>query len=144
MPDDDRLRTFVDALPREVKAGRSRISLKHVLEFRDERGYLEPVVGLLRASDVALCVHDMNGSQSPRVVTNDLAYVRFHGYGTKYGGSYPTATLEELGVVDGRTVLQQGVDVFAYFNNDIDGHAVRDARRLKSLLAGLDRALTLR
>ena len=133
VPDDDRLRTFVDALPREVKAGRSRISLRHVLEFRDARGYLEPVVGLLRASDVALCVHDMNGSQSPRMVTNKLAYVRFHGYGTKYGGSYPAATLTSWASwMD--ALLQQGVDVFAYFNNDIDGHAVRDARRLKSLL----------
>jgi uncharacterized protein YecE (DUF72 family) len=135
VPDDDRLRAFVDALPREVQAGRTRISLRHVLEFRDARGYLEPVVGLLRAGDVTLCVHDMNGSQSPRTVTNNLTYVRFHGYGAKYGGSYPTSTLKSWASwMD--ALLQQGVDVFAYFNNDIEGHAVRDARRLKSLLSG--------
>ena len=78
----------------------------------------------------------MSGSESPRMVTSGLAYVRFHGYGTKYGGSYPAATVEELGGVDATILRNEGLDVFAYFNNDIDGHAVRDARRLKSLLAG--------
>jgi uncharacterized protein YecE (DUF72 family) len=134
MPDEDRLRTFVDALPREVTAGRSRISLRHVMEFRDERGYLEPIVGLLRGRDVTLCVHDMAGSQSPRTLTNKLAYVRFHGYGARYGGSYPGATLKSWASWLNE-LLHHGVDVFAYFNNDIDGHAVRDARRLKSMLS---------
>jgi uncharacterized protein YecE (DUF72 family) len=134
VPDEDRLQVFIDALPREVKAGRSRISLMHVLEFRDERGYLQPVVGLLRARDVTLCVHDMSGSQSPRIVTNNLAYIRFHGYGAKYGGSYPAATLKSWASWLNE-LLHHGVDVFAYFNNDIDGHAVRDARRLKSMLS---------
>jgi uncharacterized protein YecE (DUF72 family) len=135
VPDDERLRAFLDALPSEVKAGRTRISLKHVVEFRDERGYLDPVVSLLRARDVSLCVHDMSGSESPRTVTSGLAYVRFHGYGTKYGGSYPTARLKSWAAWM-HALLGRGLDVFAYFNNDIDGHAVRDARRLKSLLAG--------
>jgi uncharacterized protein YecE (DUF72 family) len=133
VPDAERLRTFFDALPQDVRAGRSRVALRHVVEFRDDRGYQDPTLDLLQAYDVALCVHDMSGSESPCAVTAALAYVRFHGYGAKYGGSYPTARLKSwAGWIT--EVVHQGIDVFAYFNNDIDGHAVRDARRLKSLL----------
>ena len=90
-------------------------------------------IDLLRSHDVALCVHDMHGSESPQTVTSRLAYIRFHGYGAKYGGSYPTARLKSWAEWIG-ILRREGLDVFAYFNNDIDGHAVRDARRLKALL----------
>jgi uncharacterized protein YecE (DUF72 family) len=33
-----------------------------------------------------------------------------------------------------RSFLQEGVDVYVYFNNDPDGHAIRDANRLHTLL----------
>jgi uncharacterized protein YecE (DUF72 family) len=33
-----------------------------------------------------------------------------------------------------RSFLQEGVDVYVYFNNDPDGHAIRDANRLHALL----------
>jgi len=134
VPEDERLRTFLDALPRDVRKGRSRVVLKHAVEFRDERGYQNAVVAMLRARKVALCVHDMRGSESPCVNTSDLVYVRFHGYGVKYGGSYPTAQLKSWAAWM-QALLADGIDVFAYFNNDVDGHAVRDARRLKSFLA---------
>jgi len=32
--------------------------------------------------------------------------------------------------------LDDGVDVYAYFNNDYEGHAVRDATTLRELLGG--------
>jgi uncharacterized protein YecE (DUF72 family) len=31
--------------------------------------------------------------------------------------------------------LAQGIDVFVYFNNDPDGHAIRDTQRLYALLS---------
>jgi uncharacterized protein YecE (DUF72 family) len=33
--------------------------------------------------------------------------------------------------------LDQGTDVFAYFNNDYDGHAMADAQWLRTELSGL-------
>jgi uncharacterized protein YecE (DUF72 family) len=33
-----------------------------------------------------------------------------------------------------RGFLQSGADAYVYFNNDPDGHALRDAARLRSLL----------
>jgi uncharacterized protein YecE (DUF72 family) len=133
VPDNERFGTFLDALPPEMRRGRARQKLRHVVEFRDARGYEDSRLDLLRAHDVALCVHDMGDSESPCVVTSGVAYVRFHGYGVKYGGSYPTARLKSWAQWI-TSVRRQGIDVFAYFNNDIHGHAVRDARRLKSML----------
>jgi uncharacterized protein YecE (DUF72 family) len=134
VPDDERLRTFLDALPTHVKASGTRRPLAHVVEFRDERAYADSVIRQLRAHRVSLCVHDMTGSESPRTVTTRIAYVRFHGYGTKYGGRYPTARLKSWAAWM-NALVDQGIDVFAYFNNDIGGQAVRDARRLKAMLA---------
>jgi len=37
-----------------------------------------------------------------------------------------------------RTFLGQGVDAYVYFNNDPEGHAIRDAERLGQML-GIER-----
>ena len=134
VPDDERFRVFLNALPTAVKVGRSRRSLQHVVEFRDVRGYTASSIHRLRAHGVSLCVHDMSGSASPRLVTTRLAYVRFHGYGAKYGGRYPANRLKSWADwING--LVAQGIDVFAYFNNDVDGQAVRDAKRLRALVS---------
>jgi uncharacterized protein YecE (DUF72 family) len=136
VPDEERLRTFLEALPRRLTTPRARVrlTLRHVLEFRDPRGYDELFLDLLRERDVTMCVHDMRESASPRALTNRLVYVRFHGYGVRYGGSYPTRTLKSWAAWL-KELLQDGIDAFAYFNNDADGHAVSDARRLRDMLS---------
>jgi uncharacterized protein YecE (DUF72 family) len=135
VPDEDRLRAFLNALPhRLTKQARGRVALRHVLEFRDPRGYDERLLGVLRARNVAMCVHDMRESASPRALTSRFVYVRFHGHGVRYGGSYPTRILKSWAAWL-RELLHDGIDAFAYFNNDVDGHAVTDARRLRDMLS---------
>jgi uncharacterized protein YecE (DUF72 family) len=120
----DRLRDFLRALPR---------GFEFVFEFRNPTWYVEPVYDLLRARGCGLCLYDMQGYQSPRLVTSSLLYVRFHGAETKYGGSYPAARLRawanwlKKAVTPGRQCL-------IYFNNDPEGHAPKDARVLKGML----------
>lgn len=66
-----------------------------------------------------------------------FAYVRLHGPDREhlYAGSYPGSDLrwwdERIG-----EWRAQGRDVYAYFNNDGHGHAVRDAGTLRDLLGG--------
>jgi uncharacterized protein YecE (DUF72 family) len=133
-PDRDRLETFLAALP-DRPAPRSRHRLRHVLEMRDPRGYEPWVIDLLREYDVSLCVHDMPGSESPLVAVGAIVYVRLHGYGVKYGGTYPQDILEEWATWL-RSALASGHDAYVYFNNDINGYAVHDAQRLRALLEG--------
>ena len=133
-PDPERLETFLAALPDRV-APHSRYRLRHVLEMRDPRGYEPWVIDLLRRYGVALCVHDMPGSESPLLMVGPIVYLRFHGYGAKYGGSYPDEVLDEWAEWI-RRALAAGRDVYAYFNNDINGYAVFDAERLRMRVEG--------
>lgn len=124
-PNPERLAAFLDAVPR----GRAQ-----AIELRDRRWYGRRILGLLDGSAVGLCLHDMAGSVSPRTPIGDLAYVRFHGSGQRYGGAY---TSQALTAWADRMAewARAGLPVWAYFNNDADAHAVRDAERLRGLVA---------
>ncbi|WP_141772940.1 DUF72 domain-containing protein, partial [Mycobacterium malmoense] len=71
----------------------------------------------------------------PRATT-DLVYVRMHGPDRDaiYAGCYSD---DELRSWAGRIVEwdADGRDVWAYFNNDLGGHAVRNALRLRELVS---------
>jgi uncharacterized protein YecE (DUF72 family) len=79
----------------------------------------------------------MSGAGLPCIprATTDLVYVRMHGPDpdTMYAGSYST---EELRSWAGRIGKwnSEGRDVWLYFNNDLHGHAVRNARVLRGIL----------
>ena len=127
----ERFETFLRALPRVTKTETdSEVRLKHVVEFRDASWYDEHVYALLRRYDVALCLHDMHGSATGKTVVGPFVYVRFHFGTQKYGGGYDAARLEEWGQWLAERAAE-GLDVFAYFNNDTGGHAPRDAVRLR-------------
>ena len=119
--DLDRLTGFLATLPRGVR---------HAMEFREPSWYSPAVLRLLRRRGVALCLHDMPGSESARQSVGRFVYVRFHGSGARYGGSYPSDRLRDWAVWI-RDRLAEGRDVFAYFNNDVGGHAPRDASALR-------------
>ncbi len=120
----ERLAAFLEALP----AGRPQ-----AVEFRDPSWYTEEVYELLESRGVAMCLHDMSGSASPLREVGPFTYVRFHGSGARYGGRYPDAELERWAARLGDE-LRRGRDVYGYFNNDVGGHAPRDAVRLRERL----------
>lgn len=123
-PDPGRLRGFCRELPR---------GLTHVLEFRDPGWLTEEIYGTLEEHGVALCIHDLVPGH-PRRLTARTAYLRFHGTSGKYGGRYSRAQLASWAEWM-RGAAAAGRDVYAYFNNDLEGHAVRDALALRELLA---------
>ena len=65
----------------------------------------------------------------PWVKTTDWSFVRFH-YGRGRRGNYSESELRELAP----RVAALG-EAFVYFNNDWEGFAVRNAQRLRALLA---------
>lgn len=72
--------------------------------------------------------------------TGRLVYIRLHGpdQHSRYHGSYPEHELRRWADRI-RSWQDEGRDVDVYFNNDLGGHAVRNARTLRRLL-GDDRA----
>ena len=105
---------------------------RYVIEFRDPTWYADEVFALLERHGVALCLHDMHGSSSGKTAVGPFVYVRFHG-AEKYGGSYRDRTLDEW--AEWLSVrVRTDAPIYAYFNNDIGGHAPRDAARLRMRL----------
>ncbi len=105
------------------------------VEVRDPRWLCRPVYAILKRYRAALCIHDLIPDH-PREITAGWTYLRFHGQ--QYGGSYPSEFLRgEAQRI--RAFAAAGLDVYVYFNNDIGGHAVRNARELRDYV-GIDPA----
>jgi uncharacterized protein YecE (DUF72 family) len=124
--DVDRLDEFLTTAPR---------SMRWAVELRDPTWLHDDVFEVLRKHDAALCVHDLI-EHHPWIRTASFTYVRFHGpaalerkYAGRYGGRRLWRAADRLGEWrDG------GCDTYAYFNNDTNGDAVRDARWLADRL----------
>jgi uncharacterized protein YecE (DUF72 family) len=124
--DDARLAYFLDLLPAWIRVA---------VEFRHPSWHCEDVFALLAAHRAAYCV--LSGANLPCVLraTADFVYLRLHGpdHDHLYAGSYQDADL--MWWADRIREWQAGGhDVFAYFNNDGDANAVRNARTLRRLL----------
>jgi uncharacterized protein YecE (DUF72 family) len=119
----ERLRAFLEALPPRHR---------YAIECREPSWYADEVLALLERHQVALCLHDMRGSAPEKISTGRFVYVRFHGV-ERYSGSYADRTLDAWADWLSARVAA-GLPVYAYFNNDIGGHAPRDAVRLRARL----------
>ena len=124
--DEQRLDEFLGQLPREMPVA---VELRH-RSWDDEKAWT--VLEQQQASYVV-----MSGAGLPCVLraTAPFVYVRLHGPSAQhlYSGSYSEQDLRWWADRIGEW-LDQGRDVYAYFNNDPGGHAVRNADRLRELL----------
>ncbi|MDP8943435.1 MAG: DUF72 domain-containing protein [Actinomycetota bacterium] len=123
--DDERLAYALERLP----PGR------HCLEFRHASWFASDVYSLLREHGVALVIQDHPERPfQTHEMTAGWAFLRFH-YGHRgRRGNYSPAELDEWAArIDG---WRRRVEVFAYFNNDWEAFAVRNARDLRRRLAG--------
>jgi uncharacterized protein YecE (DUF72 family) len=120
--DDERLAAVLRALPEG----------RHAFEFRHPSWFDPKVYALLARRRVALVAADRAPAPpSPWVETTSWAYVRFHA-GRGRAGNYTDAQIREWA---GRIAEAPG-DVYAYFNNDWQGFAFRNACRLRELVEG--------
>lgn len=123
-PDHERLASFLACLPQ---------GHRYAFEFRDPAWFDRAILDLLKDANAALCLYDFAGRQAPIELTADFVYIRLHGPGGPYQGSYDDQALrtwaERL-----RGWSNKGTDVYCYFDNDDAGFAPKNALRLKELL----------
>ncbi len=119
----DRLDEFLSVAPR---------SMRWAVEMREPSWLHDDVYDVLARHGAALCIHDLI-EDHPFVMTTDWTYVRFHGPNAihePYRGAYGERRLRQWADRLGEQ-LDRGHDVYAYFNNEYDGLAVRDAQWLR-------------
>ncbi len=123
--DDERLAQALVRLPRE---------LRHCVEFRHPSWFVPETYAILREHGVALAIGDrpqVHAFQTHEL-TADWTYVRFHGGTRGRRGNYSESELREwAGRLRGWSRTHE---VFAYFNNDWEGFAPRNALRLRRLV----------
>ena len=121
--DDERLSGALKALP----AGR------HAFEFRHPSWFTDEVYALLSEHRVALVIGDDPTRPFQSLErTTQWTYIRFHRGNRGRGGNYSRAEIETWA----RRIAQwrRQIEVYAYFNNDWEGYALRNAELLKERL----------
>lgn len=121
--DWERLQIFIECL---------RSEHHYAFEFRNPTWSVPKVYDLLARHNIAYCIFDLAGTQSPIEVTADFCYIRLHGPGGKYQGSYSKEALTKWAkhIHKWQTELKA---VYVYFDNDQAGYAAQNALTLKVL-----------
>lgn len=106
----------------------------NVLEFRNETWWNADVYNKLSAYNIAFC--GMSHPDYPEDVIRNTpnVYYRFHGVPELYKSPYPTAKLKRIAAdINSQQNLKA---TYLYFNNDIDGSAIKNALEMKKIMNG--------
>ena len=120
----ERLDAFLSALPRRRR---------YAFELRNPTWHNDEIYGILRRHNAAFCIFEIAGFRSGFEITADFTYVRLHGPGAAYQGTYSPAALHDWArrIRDWQKTLRA---IYVYFDNDQAAYAVHDALALKRLL----------
>ncbi len=106
-------------------------SRRNVVEFRHASWWNKTVFAAFREKGVIFC--SCSGPRLPDslVKTSDDIYIRFHGTSQWYRHNY---SKDELAAWAHKIKESGARRVYAYFNNDRDGHAIQNAKSLLRML----------
>ncbi len=120
-----RLEAFLDELAEATAAQPWAVAV----EFRREDWLAPEVTRALDRRGAALVLQDMHYLKIEQPNAAPFVYIRRHGSTGSYSGDYAPAEIE----ADARRIegwLGEGRDVWVYYNNDVGGAAIRNARQL--------------
>ena len=108
---------------------------KNVVEFRHKTWWRENVYRAFR--DAGVCFCSVSGPRLPEelVQTTPWVYLRFHGRTKWYRYNYSE---EELAEWVSKVQAISPEEVWAYFNNDREAHAIHNAKTLRGMLQGAE------
>ena len=115
------------------KYSNKQTSVRKVFEFRKETWFCLEVYEILKKYGFSLCFAHSKQWPYKEVITSDFIYLRFHGGESLYSSDYSINELRKWSFKI-KAWLRQEKDVYAYFNNDACGFAVKNSRKLKELV----------
>ncbi len=110
----------------------SSVNLRFAFEFRHKTWLSEKVYKLLKKYKVAWVIADSPSYPKAEKVTADFCYIRMHGSQVLFSSKYTEKELKDLA----RKIKKwqkDGLDVYCYFNNDVQGFAIENAKKLLRL-----------
>lgn len=127
--DNSLINNFLILLTEHCSQFRFAIEIRH-------RSWIHDVfLDLLNRYGIAFVMAD-TGNRYPfyEVVTTDFVYLRFHGREHLYASDYSDSILSNYSekIINW---LQQGKEIWAFFNNDYHGFAVKNAIRLIEMVS---------
>jgi uncharacterized protein YecE (DUF72 family) len=123
--DIERLQAFLEALPPRRK---------YAFELRNPTWHVPAIYRILRRHNAAFCIFEIAGFHSGFDITANFTYVRLHGPGGAYQGSYPDEAMRAW--ADRVRAWQQDLRaIYIYFDNDQAAYAVQNALTLKRMLS---------
>lgn len=136
----DRMGCFLYQLPPSYKYTPARLKTiitqlqngyKNVVEFRHQSWWNENVYDAFEKSGIIFCSCSAPHLPDELIKTADDIYIRFHGKKSWYRYNYSD---EELQIWAERILKSKVKNVWIYFNNDYDCHAINNAKTLSNLL----------
>lgn len=104
---------------------------RNVVEFRHKSWWNEKVYAAFREAGITFCSCSAPRLPDQLIRTSNEVYIRFHGTKRWYRHDY---TDDELKLWADRIQASGATRIWAYFNNDREGYAIKNARQLAALL----------
>jgi len=119
-----------------------KTDIRQAFEFRHSSWFDEDLYNLLKKYNLCLSIAHSSSFPCPvrtpvsngaciKEITSDFIYLRFHGGGSLYSSNYSGQDLREWAEF---TKNYKNKDIFAFFNNDASGYAVKNALKFKDFL----------
>ena len=120
-------------LIKKIQFANKKHGWKLAMEFRHSSWYNDKLYDLLNKYNISMVIHDLPASATPFTIPiPDFAYLRFHGPGGRYRGSYTDDFLHQHAQYI-RQWIGEGKTVYCYFNNTM-GDAVKNLERLNEFV----------
>ncbi|UCG35853.1 MAG: DUF72 domain-containing protein [Candidatus Omnitrophota bacterium] len=122
-----RLENFVLLLKKKYS------SCRHSFEFRHESWFNDTTYELLKDNNINLCIAHSPNFPAYEVALSNFIYLRFHGGEQLYSSNYTDSELKNW--AQKAKKLSKGKSIiFAFFNNDAQGFAIKNALKFRKLL----------
>lgn len=122
---DDRLQRILDTMDK---------GFNNVLEFRHPSWWNETVYKMLAKQKISFCGMSHPALPDDVIQNTPIVYYRFHGTPELYKSPYEISFLEK--VTAEINSVRETKKAYLYFNNDIDGSAIKNARELHHIVTG--------
>ena len=123
------IKEFVDMLKKQYG------QFQYAIEVRHKSWIGDGFFSLLEEYGMSFVIAD-SGNRYPyyEAITTNFVYMRFHGNEKLYASDYQEWELREYADKIS-SWMKKGKEVWAFFNNDYGGYAVKNAQKLRDLVA---------